>query len=116
MSAPNLLSNTTFTAKGNGGTVGTSLANSIANAAASGTAVIVRVLVVSNVHATSTTTIEATLYDGVNDRHLCKTTSLAPGEALTLPCPLHLEEGYSIRLSAGIVSVLEWAGSYEVWS
>lgn len=116
MAAPNLVSNATVTGKSAGGTVGTSLANTVANAAASGTFVLIRTFVIANIHASSSSTIEASWYDGTNDRHYIKNATLAPGYSLTLECPIYLEEGQSVRLNAGTGSVLEWAASYEVWS
>lgn len=116
MAAPNLKSPTTITGKTARYAVTTSLANALANSAASGKVLKVNSIFCANVDGTNAADITVTIYDGTTDRHLAKTIAV-PADATqilsTQQTYFYLEEGDSIRAQASAASDLELVIGYE---
>lgn len=86
----------------------------LSNAASSGKVFKVNALLVSNVHGTSNADITVVLYRSSTAYHLAKTVVVPADAALdVLSKAIYLEEGDSLRLTAGANSTLEAICSYE---
>lgn len=116
MAAPNLKSPTTITGKTARYAVTTSLANALANSAASGKALKINSIFCANVDGTNAADISVTIYDGSTDRYLAKTVTV-PADATQIISSkdtyFYLEEGDSIRAIASAASDLELVIGYE---
>lgn len=103
MAAPNLKNPTTITGKTARYAVTTSLANALANSAASGKALKINSIFCANRHGTNATDISVSIYNGTTDFYLAFTIAV-PADATqiisTKETYFYLEEGDSIRALA----------------
>ena len=116
MTAPNLKSPTTITGKTARYAVTASLANALANSAASGKVLKINSIFCANVDGTNAADISVSIYDGTTDFYLAKTIAV-PADATqiisTKDTYFYLEEGDSIRAVANAASDLELVIGYE---
>ena len=116
MTAPNLKSPTTITGRTARYAVTTSLANALANSAASGKVLKINSIFCANVDGSSEADISVSIYDGTTDRYLAKTLAV-PADATQIISSkdtyFYLEEGDSIRALASVASDLELVIGYE---
>lgn len=116
MVAPNLLAPATITAKTGRlalTTSGVAIAN---NAAASGMAIQIDYLVVSNVDGINAADVDVYIFDGTTARYIGKGLTIEPKtsiEIFNVQKAFYLEEGDSLRLLASAVSDLEAVCSYK---
>jgi hypothetical protein len=96
--------------------VTTSLANALANSAASGKVLKINSIFCANVDGTNAADISVSIYDGTTDRYIAKTIAV-PADATqvlsTKETYFYLEEGDSIRALASAASDLELVIGYE---
>jgi hypothetical protein len=111
MAAPNLFAPTTCTAVT---TVvkdcSTTVAAIISNATSSGKSFFVESLVITNKHASSTSTVDVEVYDGAVSYFIIKGITMAVGATLQVidkNRPLTLIEGQSLRIDAGTSNILD---------
>ena len=116
MAAPNLKSPTTINGKTARYAVTTSLANALANSAASGKVLKINSIFCANVDGTNTADISVSIYNGTTDFYLAKTVTV-PADATQIISSkdtyFYLEEGDSIRATGSHVSRLELVIGYE---
>jgi len=114
MAAPNIISATTITGKTAVQAVGTSATAIVENTAASGKVLKVNALYISNVDGTNNADINVDVFRSSTAYHIAKTVSV-PADATIdlLSKPVYLEEGDSLRLTAGETGDLEAVCSYE---
>ena len=119
MAAPNLKNPTTITGKTARYAVTATLANALANSAASGKALKINSIFCANVDAANPpqpADISVSIYDGSTDRYLAKTITV-PADATqiisTKETYFYLEEGDSIRAVANAADDLELIIGYE---
>lgn len=114
MSAPNIVNVATITGKSSLLAVPITAVAFITNAADSGVVLKVNTLYVSNISA-SAVTLTADVYRGTTAYRFAYQIVVPAGVTLdALSKPLYLEEGMTLRLTAGTVSALEAVGSYEI--
>jgi hypothetical protein len=116
MAAPNLKEPTTVIGKTEGYAVGTSLAATLENAAASGKVFKVNSVYCANIDGSSAAEITLTYYNGTTDRHIARTITV-PADAtqvlVTRDAFIYLEEGDSLRAQANATGDLELVIGYE---
>ena len=116
MTAPNLKSPTTITGRTARYAVTASLANALANSAASGKVLKINSIFCANVDGTNAADISVSIYNGTTDFYLAKTIAV-PADATqiisTKETYFYLEEGDSIRAIANAASDLELVIGYE---
>jgi hypothetical protein len=116
MAAPNLKSPTTILGRTARYDVTTSLANALANSAASGKVLKINSIFCANVDGVNAADISVSIYDGTTDRYIAKTIAV-PADATqilsTQQTYFYLEEGDSIRALASAASDLELVIGYE---
>jgi hypothetical protein len=119
MAAPNLKNPTTILGKTARYAVTATLANALANSAASGKALKINSIFCANVDAANPpqpADISVSIYDGSDDRYLAKTIAV-PADATqiisTKETYFYLEEGDSIRAVANAADDLELIIGYE---
>ena len=116
MAAPNLKSPTTILGRTARYAVTTSLANALANSAASGKVLKINSIFCANVDGTNAADISVSIYDGTTDFYLAKTVAV-PADATqvlsTKETYFYLEEGDSIRTLASAAGDLELIIGYE---
>jgi hypothetical protein len=116
MAAPNLKNPTTITGKTARYAVTATLANALANSAASGKVLKINSIFCANVDGTDPADISVSIYDGSTDRYLAKTITV-PADATqiisTKETYFYLEEGDSIRAVANEADDLELIIGYE---
>jgi len=116
MAAPNLKSPTTITGKTARYAVTASLANALANSAASGKVFKINSIFCANVDGTNQADISVSIYNGTTDYYLAKTLTV-PSDATQIISSkdtyFYLEEGDSIRAVANAASDLELVIGYE---
>ena len=116
MAAPNLKSPTTILGRTARYAVTTSLANALANSAASGKVLKINSIFCANVDGVNAADISVSIYDGTTDRYIAKTIAV-PADATqvlsTKETYFYLEEGDSIRALASAASDLELVIGYE---
>ena len=116
MAAPNLKNPTTITGKTARYAVTASLANALANSAASGKVFKINSIFCANVDGTNAADISVSIYDGSTDRYLAKTIAV-PADATQIISSketyFYLEEGDSIRAVANAADDLELIIGYE---
>jgi hypothetical protein len=116
MTAPNLKSPTTITGKTARYAVTASLANALANSAASGKVLKINSIFCANVDGTNAADISVSIYDGTTDRYLAKTIAVPANATQIISSKdvyFYLEEGDSIRALASVASDLELVIGYE---
>jgi hypothetical protein len=116
MAAPNLKNPTTITGRTARYAVTATLANALANSAASGKVFKINSIFCANVDGDNPADISVSIYDGSDDRYLAKTITV-PADATqiisTKETYFYLEEGDSIRAVANEASDLELIIGYE---
>lgn len=114
MAAPNLLNPSTIIGKTAVQAVGTSATAIVTNSAASGKALKVNALYVSNVDGTDSANINIDIFRSSVAYHIAKTI-VVPADATldVISKPIYLEEGDTLRLTANAASDLEAVCSYE---
>lgn len=116
MAAPNLKNPTTITGKTARYAVTGSLANALANSAASGKVFKINSIFCANVDGTNAADISVSIYNGTTDFYLAKTLTV-PADATQIISSkdtyFYLEEGDSIRAVANAASDLELVIGYE---
>jgi hypothetical protein len=114
MAAPNLLSLTTVTAKTAVQQITTSATAIVTNSAASGKAVKIVALYISNVNGASAADVTIDVYRSTVAYKVGSTISVPADSTLDLINKvIYLEEGDSLRLTASVNSYLEAVCSYE---
>lgn len=114
MTAPNIVNVATITGKTAVQAVGTSATAIVTNAAGSGKVLKVNALYVSNVDGATNAEITVDLYRSSTAYHLAKTISIPNDATLdVISKAVYLEEGDTLRLTAGTASDLEAVCSYE---
>ena len=116
MTAPNLKNPTTITGKTARYAVTASLANALANSAASGKVLKINSIFCANVDGSSEADISVSIYDGTTDRYLAKTVAVPANATQIISSKdtyFYLEEGDSIRALASVASDLELVIGYE---
>lgn len=116
MAAPNIVNVGTITGKTAVlSAVGTSATNLVANSASSGKVFKVNTIIISNDH-TADVTATVDLYRSSTAYKLIDTVTVAANSSFTAiekNIPLYLEEGDTIRVTAGTASYLDVVCSYE---
>ena len=114
MAAPNIVNVATLTAKTAVQAVGTSATAIVSNTASSGKVIKINALYVSNVDGTDNANLNVDLYRSSTAYHIAKTV-IVPADATldVISKAIYLEEGDSLRLTAGAASDLEAVCSYE---
>lgn len=114
MAAPNLASVSTITAKTAVQAIGTSPSAIVSNSASSGKAFKINALYVSNIDGTNNADVNVDVYRSSTAYHIAKTIVVPADSTLdVLSKSVYLEEGDSLRLTAGAASDLEAVCSYE---
>lgn len=116
MAAPNLKAPTTILGRTARYAVTTSLANALANSAASGKVLKINSIFCANVDGTSAADISVSVYNGTTDTYIAKTIAV-PADATqilsTKETYFYLEEGDSVRALASAAGDLELVIGYE---
>ena len=116
MAAPNLKNPTTITGKTARYAVTDSLANALANSAASGKVLKINSIFCANVDGTNAADISVSIYNGTTDFYLAKTLTV-PAEATQIISSkdtyFYLEEGDSLRAVATTASGVVLVVGYE---
>jgi hypothetical protein len=116
MAAPNLKTPTTITGKTARYAVTTSLANALANSAASGKVLKINSIFCANVDGVNNADISISIYNGTTDFYLAKTV-VVPADATQIisnkQTYFYLEEGDSVRAIASAAGDLELVIGYE---
>lgn len=118
MAAPNIVNVTTITGKTAVQVVGTTAADIVSNAAGSGTVVKINNLSIANISAAAAT-ITASVYRSTVEYKIAHQISVpinATFVAIDKPTAIYLEEGDTLRLTAGTATALHAVCSYEVIS
>ena len=114
MTAPNLMSVTTLSAKTSVQAITTVATAIVINSAASGKLVKVTALYVSNVNGSSAASVTVDVYRSATAYEVASTVSVPANSVLDLISKnIYLEEGDSLRLTASINSYLKAVCSYE---
>lgn len=116
MAAPNIVGVTTIYGRTAVQAVSTSTTAIVTNSAASGKVLKINTLIIANINGASAADITVDLYRGGTAYRLASTISV-PADASLTPLDkstvIYLEEGDSLRLTAGSNSDLEAVCSYE---
>lgn len=116
MAAPNIVGVTTIYGRTAVQAVGTSATAIVTNSAASGKVLKINTLIVANIDGTSAADITVDLFRGGTAYRLASTISVPADSSLTpldKSTVIYLEEGDSLRLTAGTSGDLEAVCSYE---
>jgi hypothetical protein len=114
MAAPNIVNVATITGKTAVQAVGTSATAIVSNSAASGKVFKINALYLSNVDGISNTSVNVDLYRSSTAYHIAKTVTVPADASIdVLSKAIYLEEGDSLRLTAGASSDIEAVCSYE---
>jgi hypothetical protein len=116
MTAPNLKAPTTILGRTARYAVTTSLANALANSAASGKVLKINSIFCANVDGTSAADISVSVYNGTTDTYIAKTIAVPPDATQILSTKetyFYLEEGDSVRALASAAGDLELVIGYE---
>lgn len=116
MANPNIVNVSTITAKTAVQAVGTSAADIITNNSSSNTVLKVNTLIISNISG-SAANIIASVYRGSTEYKIVHNVSVPSASSFTAidkPTSIYLEEGDSLRLTAGTGSALHAVCSYEI--
>lgn len=118
MTAPNLVSITSVTARTAAQAVTTTATGVVSNSAASGMVYKVSALYLSNIGAgDSDATVDVDIYKNSTAFHIAKTITIPADTTLdVLSKSVFLEEGDSLRLTASADGIIEAVCSYEVIS
>jgi hypothetical protein len=117
MAAPNIVNVTSITAKTAVLAPTTTATDIISNAAGSGTVLKVNVLQVANINGTTSATITASVYRSSVEykiAHVIPVPGAATLSVIDKSTAIYLEEGDTLRLTAGTNSILHAVCSYEI--
>lgn len=114
MAAPNIVNVTTITGKTAVQAVGTSATAIVSNSAASGKVFKINALYLSNVDGVNNTTVNVDIFRSSTAYHIAKTVTVPADASIdVLSKAIYLEEGDSLRLTAGVSGDIEAVCSYE---
>ena len=114
MAAPNIVNVTTITGKTAVQAVGTSATAIVSNSAASGKVFKINALYLSNVDGVNNTTVNVDIFRSSTAYHIAKTVTVPADASIdVLSKAIYLEEGDSLRLTAGASGDIEAVCSYE---
>jgi hypothetical protein len=114
MAAPNIVNVTTITGKTAVQAVGTSATAIVTNSGSSGKVFKVNALYLSNVDGINNTSVNVDLYRSSTAYHIAKTVTVPADASIdVLSKAIYLEEGDSLRLTAGASGDIEAVCSYE---
>lgn len=114
MAAPNIVNVTTITGKTAVQAVGTSATAIVSNSASSGKVCKINALYISNVDGTNNTSVNVDIYRSSTAYHIAKTVTVPADASIdVLSKAIYLEEGDSLRLTAGVSGDIEAVCSYE---
>jgi stress response protein SCP2 len=119
VAAPNIVNVATITAKTAVQAVTTTPTDIVSNSAASGTAVKINMLLISNINGTAAATITASVYRSSTEYKVAHVISVPGGATLAAidkTTSIYLEEGDTLRLTASANSYLHAVCSYEILS
>lgn len=117
MAAPNIVNVSSIYGKLAVQAISTSPADIVTNSANSNTVVKINALYISNVDGTNDQTVNVEIIRSGTGYHLANTVNVPADSTLdVINKSIYLEEGDSLRLSAGDNSDLEGVCSYEVIS
>lgn len=118
MANPNIVNVTNILGKTAVQAVGTSAADIVTNSAASGTIVKINTLTIANISGSAANIIVSVFRSSVEYKivHNVSVPSAASFTAIDKPTSIYLEEGDSLRLTAGTGSALHAVCSYEIIS
>lgn len=114
MAVPNLISNTSVKNETEIQAVGTGTPVAIVGAVTSGETWFVD-LSVCNIHASAASWISVYKYNGATDYALVMQMGIPLTQTLVMP-RIHLEEGWSLRLTAGAGSTFTAVADVEKWA
>jgi hypothetical protein len=115
MAAPNIVNVTTITGKTSVLAVTTSATAIVTNSGSSGQVYKINALYVSNVDGTNNADLNVDIYRSSTAYHVAKTVNVPADATLdVISKSIYLEEGDSLRLTAGANSDLEAVCSYEI--
>lgn len=118
MAAPNIVNVSNILGKTSVQVVGTSATDIVSNSSSSGTVVKINTLTISNISG-GAAGITASIFRSSTEYKILHNVSVPSGASLTgidKPTSIYLEEGDSLRLTAGTSSALHAVCSYEVIS
>lgn len=114
MAAPNIVNVATITGKTAVQAVGTSATAIVSNSAASGKVFKINALYLSNVDGVNNTTVNVDIFRSSTAYHIAKTVTVPADASIdVLSKAIYLEEGDSLRLTAGASGDIEAVCSYE---
>ena len=114
MTAPNIVNVVTITGKTAGVAVGTSFGTLVANPASSGKVFKVNALYASNVDGTNNAILNVAVRISSTDYHIAKTMTIPADSTIdVLSKAIYLEEGHTLRISAGAANDIQAVVSYE---
>lgn len=118
MANPNIVNVTNILGKTSVQAVGTSAADIVVNSSGSNTIVKINTLNISNISGSAANIIASVFRSGVEYKivHNVSVPSAASFTAIDKPTSIYLEEGDSLRLTAGTGSALHAVCSYEIIS
>ena len=117
MAAPNIVNVTTITGKTAVMAVTTSATAIVTNSAASNTVVKINALYVANIDGTNACDLTVDIFRSSTAYKIASTISVPADATLDIISKsIYLEEGDSLRLTAGVNSDLEAVCSYEIIS
>lgn len=114
MAAPNVVNVSSILGKTSVLSATTTPTDVVSNASSSDKLLKVNLLVVSNIDGGAAADVSASLYRGSTEYYLARTVSVPADASIDLlPGTLYLEEGDSIRITAGANWDLQVVASYE---
>lgn len=116
MAAPNLRNPVSVTGKTARYAVTVTLANALANAAASGKSLKINSVYAANVDGVNSADISLSIFNGTTDFYIAKTIPVPPDSTqilVTREAYFYLEEGDSLRALASAASDIELIIGYE---
>lgn len=114
MAAPNLINSSAIYGKTAVQAVGTSATAIVTNSASSGLVLKINALYVANIDGTNNADITVDVYRSSTPYRIASTVTVpADGSISVFDQPIYLEEGDSLRLTAGTSGDLEAVCSYE---
>jgi hypothetical protein len=116
MAAPNIVNVTTITGKTAVQAVGTSAADIVSNSAGSNTVIKINSLNIANISGSAVNIIVSVYRSSTEYKiaHNISVPSVASFTAIDKQTSIYLEEGDSLRLTAGAGSALHAVCSYEI--
>lgn len=120
MAAPNVANTATLTLKVSKGTIGTSMATAVNNAASSNLAIKIISLYVANVDGTNAADVTVSVFDqddvGGTGTAIASTVSIPADSTVVIideNSPIYLEEDMSLGVQASVAGDLVYVASYQ---